>query len=454
MKTLCWYVLAASMLMLMVRCSSDENLNEGGGDEAVATEIGAPIGPVVTENIGASGGVITSGDGRLTITVPPGAVAVNTIFSIEPVEDFCPGGMGSYRLLPEGTTFSEPVKITFHYNDDDLEGTLSEFLDIAYQGTDNKWYALSWVILDEQSNHISVDVRHFTNWALASKLRIEPRNPLIPVVEKGATYNLHLAGAKDSPPRVIPAGPGEVDDLPELPRKKPAPFTATWFVNGVTNGNSNVGTISVDSKTHVTYHAPNHVPANNPVLVAAELTDYEFWDRNKKEITKLSKVVCLKRIKIKPDEYNFTFEFDFHFNNACGLPNVLYRDGLSMDVQVKEVDNRYVVNFYNILNEDATTNPSQRTQDECTDYCLTGGAGLLNVNQATGRVSLDPDQLEITISNANTSPTLFKTVCSNGSEASATIPLPTPPGTWTFDLSEEKEQTITTDFFTIKLSPK
>ena len=43
----------------------------------------------------------------------------------------------------------------------------------------------------------------------------------------------------------------------------------TWAVNGVTNGNTSVGTITGGTATTVTYTAPNAVPGTNPVTITA-----------------------------------------------------------------------------------------------------------------------------------------------------------------------------------------
>jgi len=454
MRTYFGCLIVILFLLVIVRCRSDENVNGDIDNEGAVTEIGVPLGPPITADIGSSGGVITSADQVLTVTVPPGAVATNTTFSIEPIEDFCPGGMGSYRLLPEGMTFTKPVTITFHYSEEDLEGTLSEFLDIAYQGPDQIWYALSWVVLDEQSKTISVDVPHFTNWSMASKLRIEPHNPAIPIIEKGATYNLHLAGAKYVRKPVPADAPGE-DDLPRLPIPLHFPYTATWYVNGVTNGNNNVGTISTINETYVTYHAPDNVPANNPVLVTAELTGFEAWDRVKNEFVKFNKVICMKRIKIKPDEYNFTLEVNFDFENACGLQGVLYHDVVTMDVQVKEIEGRASVFFYNILNEDATTKPLSVKMGDCTASCRTGGEGIINVIHASGEASIDQDRLVVTLSHTGTSNAAINVTCPGSGGQSSTVAFPDYQWQFTFNLSDENEQTVKrAPYFTAKLSPK
>ncbi len=90
----------------------------------VSTAAGTSTGNAVTQSIGAGGGTLTSGDGRLTLIVPANAVAANTTFSIEPYTNPAPGGLGaSYQLLPENVAFVQPVQLAFKVSDDDLAGT-------------------------------------------------------------------------------------------------------------------------------------------------------------------------------------------------------------------------------------------------------------------------------------------------------------------------------------------
>jgi hypothetical protein len=64
------------------------------------TKVGtSPLATQVTKDIGPEGGTLTSADGKLTITVPKGAVARNTRFSIQPITSENDMGVGGgYRL--------------------------------------------------------------------------------------------------------------------------------------------------------------------------------------------------------------------------------------------------------------------------------------------------------------------------------------------------------------------
>ena len=209
------------LLILAFSCNSEEESpNPIDDGEPAVTEVGTPTGPAITKEIGPDGGSISSADGKLDITIPSGAVATQTQFSIQPVTNFCPGGIDAYDLLPEGMTFSNPVTLTFHYTDDELEGSSTDFLGIAFQGTDQVWYRMPSTI-DIATKTIATRATHFTNWARLSRLRIEPTSPAVPEIEVNETLNLVLAGAGDISPRPsgIQSPDPSGDDLPRTANK-------------------------------------------------------------------------------------------------------------------------------------------------------------------------------------------------------------------------------------------
>src|SRR6476661_8458618 len=93
----------------------------------VVTAIGQPVGSASTASIGAAGGSLTSPDGRVTLTIPAGALGAATSISIQPIENTAPLGVGlSYDFLPNGQQFAKPVTVTLHYTDEELAGTAPE----------------------------------------------------------------------------------------------------------------------------------------------------------------------------------------------------------------------------------------------------------------------------------------------------------------------------------------
>jgi hypothetical protein len=76
-------------------------------DETVPIER-AWTGDAVSATLGPDGGTFASADGRLSLEVPPGAVAQPTALSIR--ELVMPNGSWGWTLGPEGQTFAVPVK--------------------------------------------------------------------------------------------------------------------------------------------------------------------------------------------------------------------------------------------------------------------------------------------------------------------------------------------------------
>jgi hypothetical protein len=104
------------------------------------TPVGQPTGNAVSKQIGAAGGSLSSANGRVTLTIPAGALSANTTISIQPVENTAPNGIGeSYDFLPNGQQFAKPVTVTLKYTDADLAGTAPEVLQFGFQNAQNAW---------------------------------------------------------------------------------------------------------------------------------------------------------------------------------------------------------------------------------------------------------------------------------------------------------------------------
>ena len=99
-----------------------------------AAAMGAPTGSAASATIGAAGGKVSTPDGKIALAIPAGALAADTVISIQPLTNMAHGKIGAaYRLTPEGQMFLKPVTLTFTYTDQDLQGTALEFLGAAFQ---------------------------------------------------------------------------------------------------------------------------------------------------------------------------------------------------------------------------------------------------------------------------------------------------------------------------------
>jgi hypothetical protein len=104
------------LLSLIISCEkNDSPLNQNSNP--LITDAGTPTGDVSNTSIGTNGGTLTSGDGKITLTIPEGALSSASEISIQPITDMAPLSLGhGYRLLPKGTTFAQAVTITLNYD--------------------------------------------------------------------------------------------------------------------------------------------------------------------------------------------------------------------------------------------------------------------------------------------------------------------------------------------------
>lgn len=169
------YILILVLLIVGFGC----NLVPGGenSDEIVfgKTEVGTPIGEKVSKEIGSAGGSLASTDGKLTLTVPKGAVTENTLFSIQPITNTSESGIGTgYRLEPHDVKFTTPLELTIRFDENDLEGTVPEALALAFQDAEGAWQAPTKSRLDTNAKTFTVSTTHFSDWLLLKRVAITP----------------------------------------------------------------------------------------------------------------------------------------------------------------------------------------------------------------------------------------------------------------------------------------
>jgi hypothetical protein len=229
------------------------------------------------------------------MTIPAGAVSTSTNFSIQPIENQAPNGLGfAYRLQPEGTHFEKPIILTFTYTDSLLTGSTSECLFIAYQGADRIWKAQG-VTLDEGGKTVSVSTTHFSDWSLFASFRLSVAKNFI--------------------------DPNESTTL--------AVKEVHFELANLTNGNTHVVTTSrkvtnwtlagegrlAPSGAVATYTAPPEAPAMNPVTVSAEISNL-VTNRGR-----IGKVMVLASITIGGDFMDLTFGGVSYHLTLCTTQN-------------------------------------------------------------------------------------------------------------------------------------
>jgi len=276
-------------------------------EKPITTAVGEPTGPSVSAVIGPAGGELTSADGRLSMSVPPGTMASDTTFSIQPITSLAPSAIGAgYRLEPGGTTFTQPVSLTFSIPEAGVERTSLGGIGIAFQEDNGNWRWLSVVSRDETNKTLTVQAAHFSDHASIEGLRLSPGQA---TVDEGKTVQLQVqlcaSGRSDGPlaSLVCECSPltGVDVDL------------SAWSVNSIPGGNSTFGTIS-ESLNSATFTAPSKAPEPNTVRVSVDAQATQ-WSWNGSASTE--KTLLLSYITIGPAG---TYKGSFNVNVEMGNP--------------------------------------------------------------------------------------------------------------------------------------
>jgi hypothetical protein len=231
---------------------------------AQATAVGTPNGPAASSTIGPAGGSLTSVDGKVTLTIPPGALAGDVQFTIQPITNEAPGGVGAaYRLLPDGQTFAVPAQVAFRYDDEDLAGSAPESLGVAFQDDLQVWQALRYAAVDEDRKVVTASTAHLSDWSLIRTFQLVPAAA-------------HVLTGEPRALAVVFCRPLDLGDAVTLSVSKCVPesgdFLVTgWAVNGVPGGSAALGTVVATGDHSARYIAPANPPIPNVVGVSAQL---------------------------------------------------------------------------------------------------------------------------------------------------------------------------------------
>ena len=252
---------------------------------ALVTAVGTPIGIVASVTIGVAGGVLQSGDGRLIVTIPAGALTSNTQVSIQPITNEAPLGFGlGYRLEPEGTTFSVPVTLVFNYTDSMVSQVPEDFLWIVTQAINHSWNAIQHIAHDRNANTLTVQTTHFSDYGVGKFIEMH-LNPVTPFVPTNQSLQLSISGFlrdaditdDDELAPLIPKIANLNEDLTPLSpllmggERLMSFHPVQWTLNGTAAPVTNQFGSLVESGGAATYTTPAEIPSVNPVAVTVEL---------------------------------------------------------------------------------------------------------------------------------------------------------------------------------------
>jgi len=234
----------------------------GGGDPAgpPVTAVGAALGQATSARIGPAGGTVVSGDGQATLTVPAGALSADTTITMTPIRNESPAGaVGAWRFEPDGLVFAKPATLRLRGLSTDEQARLA----LATQAADGHWQVAGGA-LAEGGDTLAVPVPHFSDWAFHEAKFIDPRRADVAVGESLILQAFDLSCDTQADPTC--------DLLTPLAGNA---RVLRWEVNGVSNGNAQVGTLTPAGGNtpgaRVRYTAPQRLPSANPVAVTAVL---------------------------------------------------------------------------------------------------------------------------------------------------------------------------------------
>ena len=160
----------------LVSCKKDDHHIETKTERAQKPH-GAVIGAPVSKIIGPEGGTIQSTDGTIDVTIPAGAVAGETEFKIQRIENTLQEGQGpAFRLLPEGVHFAKPVTIRFSYASMNVPAKL---LALAYQDANGYYHLMNKTERNTTAKTLSVQSTHFSDWLIFNFIGVTPNKATV-----------------------------------------------------------------------------------------------------------------------------------------------------------------------------------------------------------------------------------------------------------------------------------
>lgn len=271
---------ACALVSCVLACgdgSSKPELPDGGetsmeDSPSNPLERGEPMGDAWEQEIGPEGGELRSPDGRLSLTVPAGALSATQTLRMQEVTPTAPHHTGkSFRLSPEGIHFEAPVSLTFHYDDADVEGSAPELLRVAYQDEAGRWHMYKSVTLDPAAQTVRVESDHFSDWSLVLGAQILPLTGTVKIGEAIELRVMNCMKPHEESEDDITVTFGYDCESEEAVNA----ITWGWSVNGVLGGNDRIGYVR-ESQTpgRAIYTPPRSLPAGNPVAVSVTMRDY------------------------------------------------------------------------------------------------------------------------------------------------------------------------------------
>jgi hypothetical protein len=355
----------------------------GGNGKPAITPVGTPTGTPVSKSIGSAGGTLMSADGKLLLTIPAGALGVNTNITIQPVTSTMPGSLGlSYDLQPNGTKFAVPVTLRFHYDSTLAADQDPDFLFVAYQDSSGAWKGdATQRDIDTVAKTTTLSVSHFTIYDTGEWIFLNAGPNLL--LQPSQTCDLSLVQSMTT----------NTDGSTPVTETAPFPDNqiASWQVDGITNGDALHGTVTASTGAHAVYEAPGVILARRTCYVEVVTKTHEIIYKNGKPWLDINPVKKLVTITLLPYwEYNLRITFameDSAFSVLTPYQNKRlpdYKDYVVFDVNLKTNAFGVTETVTNIKNNPPTCAPSHYVTPLFTWDWVGDPFGEINVVSVVG----------------------------------------------------------------------
>jgi hypothetical protein len=263
------------------------------------TDLGMPVGDPVHNYVGPAGKKIIV-DGGLTIDIPAGALKEETLIIVQPVENKAFGATGlSYQVLPKGLQFEKPVRISWNYGKQDVQGSSADALGVAFQQADQSWSGRRNIDIDKPGHKASFSSAQPGRFAFYEQYYIKPGTASLSASETVRLDVFFQKGRED------PSDSDMLEPLtPHVLLKNNE--VRNWLVNGqnlVSKFDPLLGGMTIIKEAaSATYTAPDLVPEKDTIAVSTEV------------ILKKSKLILISTLVIQ-SENEFTLN-GFHVKQA------------------------------------------------------------------------------------------------------------------------------------------
>jgi hypothetical protein len=256
----------AVFLLVLTACGGAPTAKTPAPSGPTVTDPGTPAGDPVTQAIGPAGGIMETADGRIQITFPAGALASETLFTLQPLTHTLPNGVGlAYELSPQTVKLAKPIEVRLRVSAADRAGA-SASLGLAVQDDRGAWFALKGV---QQLTTATVKAQSDISDLIVPLVQLTREERLIKAI--GAYADLRLTPS-DAWVRKGQSITLRITECEASEFALPAPLIPLrCFLIPLRNAdqlNTSAGQIIQINPGELRYTAPGEIPSPNPVALS------------------------------------------------------------------------------------------------------------------------------------------------------------------------------------------